>query len=188
MASIKELRRRRGLSQRRLAILAHVSIMTISRAEAGQGRPSPSTVYAIAKVLGVDTEEIDVPLPTHIERLQAKKGLADGMLCRKAGIQMPSLRHLRSPRSRHDATTAMKVAEALEVSAAEILGLHETNMNELKRLRLAKRLTVSELSRRSGISRQTIYNLEDGHYHPSEDTVRKLATVLDRAPGNRTNP
>ncbi|MFP3975753.1 MAG: helix-turn-helix domain-containing protein [Dehalococcoidia bacterium] len=188
MASIKELRRRRGLSQRRLAVLAHVSIMTVSRAEAGQGRPSPSTVYAIARALGVDAEDIGLPFGTNIERLQAKKGLTDGMLCRKAGIQMPSLRHLRSPRSRHDAITAMKVAEVLEVSAAEILGLDETSMNELKRLRLAKRLTVSELSRRSGISRQTIYNLEDGHYHPSEPTVRKLATVLDTAPGNRTNP
>ncbi|MFP3880513.1 MAG: helix-turn-helix transcriptional regulator [Dehalococcoidia bacterium] len=188
MASIRELRRQKGLSQRRLADLAHISIMTVSRAEAGQGKPSPPTVYAIAKGLGVETEEIDLPLATRIERMQVKKGLTDGMLCRRAGIQTLSLHHLKSPRSRNDAITAMKVAGALEVSAAEILGLDETNMNELKRLRLAKRLTVAELSRRSGISRQTIYNLEDGHYHPSESTVRKLARILNRAPGDLTSP
>ncbi|MFP4642601.1 MAG: helix-turn-helix domain-containing protein, partial [Dehalococcoidia bacterium] len=144
-------------------------------------------VHAIAQALGVDIQEIDFPLTTHIDRLQAQKVLSDRMLCKQAGISVAALGHLRTPRRRHDAITAMKIAEALDISAAEILGLDEDNMNELKRLRLAKRLTVSELSRRTGISRQTIHSLEDGQYHPSWDTMRKVSEVLDVGEESKQN-
>ena len=49
-----ELRRRRMLSQRELARLAGVTQPTIHYAETGRRTPSPSTVRALARALGVE--------------------------------------------------------------------------------------------------------------------------------------
>lgn len=179
MVSLKRLRQEKGLSQRRLAQMAHVSVMTVSRAELGRFKPSPSTVHAIAGVLEVDTDEIDLPLATNIDRLQVKRGLDDSMLCKKAGISRHALRRLRSPGGHSNAGTIMNVAEALKVSAAEVGRFDKGNMSDWRKLRLEKRLTVTELAKRTGVSRQTIYSVEEGHSSPSTTTIARLASVLD---------
>jgi len=52
--------------------------------------------------------------------------------------------------------------------------------NRLRELRLLKgQLTQEELARRVGVSRQTIFAIEKGNYHPSVKLALKLARELD---------
>jgi DNA-binding XRE family transcriptional regulator len=46
---------------------------------------------------------------------------------------------------------------------------------EIRRVRL---LTTRELSQRSGVSRQTIIDIEKGRGHPALSTIRKLSETL----------
>jgi transcriptional regulator with XRE-family HTH domain len=56
---IRELRRRKLLSQRDLARIAHVTYVTIQKLETGAtGQPRPSTLRKIAGALGMTTEEM----------------------------------------------------------------------------------------------------------------------------------
>lgn len=48
----------------------------------------------------------------------------------------------------------------------------------LRELRKCQRVTIRELSKRSGISRQAIYNYENGEKNPKMETIRKLALGL----------
>lgn len=54
-------------------------------------------------------------------------------------------------------------------------------MTPLRRLAWSKRMTRTQLIEAAGLSRQTLYNIEDGKAI-SEDTILKLADVLDLSP------
>ncbi|MFW6112419.1 MAG: helix-turn-helix domain-containing protein [Chloroflexota bacterium] len=181
MASLRELRLQKGLSQQKLAEMARIGVVTVSRAELGWCRPSAATVNAISQVLQIDGKEIGSTIASNVRRLQVNRGMTDSMLLQKAGISKRALHRLRSPDGRPSSGTIMKVAKALDVSAAEIGSWDKGYMNCWRRLRLAKRLTVAELSKCTGVSRQTIYNLENGHPHPSITTVRRLGRILGKS-------
>lgn len=56
---IRELRKRKGLSQEKLARLADISYNTIVKIESGQSRhPTIQTMAGIAKALGVSLDEL----------------------------------------------------------------------------------------------------------------------------------
>lgn len=55
-------------------------------------------------------------------------------------------------------------------------------INKIKEIREIKKMTITELSAKSGISRQTIYKLESQKTNPSLDTIRKIASGLDEKP------
>jgi len=59
LARLEELRRRRGLSQSRLAARADVSPRTIYNIEKGIGQTQGRVALAVARVLGVEPEEVD---------------------------------------------------------------------------------------------------------------------------------
>ncbi|MFP3880576.1 MAG: helix-turn-helix domain-containing protein, partial [Dehalococcoidia bacterium] len=177
MASLRELRLQKGLSQQKLAEMAHIGVVTVSRAELGWCRPSAATVNAISQVLQIDGKDIGSTIASNVRRLQVNRGMTDSMLLQKAGISKRALHRLRSPDGRPSSRTIMKVAKALDVSAAEIGSWDKGYMSCWRRLRLAKRLTVAELSKCTGVSRQTIYNLENGRPHPSVTTVQRLTKI-----------
>lgn len=52
---LRTLRVAKGLSQRELADLAGLGMMTVHNAEVGRGRPNDTTQEKIAKALGVST-------------------------------------------------------------------------------------------------------------------------------------
>ncbi|WP_105977847.1 helix-turn-helix transcriptional regulator [Staphylococcus simulans] len=54
--------------------------------------------------------------------------------------------------------------------------------NNIKKLRLEKGITVTELSKKSGLSRNTIYLLEANKTIPSLETIIKLSSGLDEKP------
>ena len=52
-------------------------------------------------------------------------------------------------------------------------------MVRLKEIREEKELSQTELARKSGVSRQTIINIEKGHFDGSKETMEKLSRALD---------
>ena len=64
---LRELRKERGLSQRALAQLLHISQSTYSRYEHGQRAPSIKTVYTLARLYHVSVDYLagitDEPRP-----------------------------------------------------------------------------------------------------------------------------
>ncbi len=56
------------------------------------------------------------------------------------------------------------------------------NSAKLKQLREANVLTMKELAERSGVSDQTIYELEHQHHGARPSTIRKLAGALGVEP------
>src|SRR3954451_21250731 len=53
--------------------------------------------------------------------------------------------------------------------------------NSIKRIRIARGLSVVELAERGGISRQTVYAIEDGTFVPNTAIALQLARTLDSA-------
>lgn len=45
--------------------------------------------------------------------------------------------------------------------------------NTIKEIRLSKGITVTQLSKKTGLSRNAIYKLEDGNTNPSLETIKK---------------
>lgn len=55
-------------------------------------------------------------------------------------------------------------------------------INKIKQIREKKNMTITELSSKSGISRTTIYKLEDQNTNPSLETMSKIASGLNEKP------
>ena len=55
-------------------------------------------------------------------------------------------------------------------------------VNSIRDIRKSKNITITELSRRSGISRTTIYKLEAQSTNPSWVTIRKISSGLNEKP------
>lgn len=54
-------------------------------------------------------------------------------------------------------------------------------MNQIKKFREKKNLSIHELARRTGLTASYISNLEKGKRdNPSKDTMEKIAEALDR--------
>ena len=56
---IRELRKKKGLSQEKLARLANVSFITVVKIESGESKhPTIQTMAGIAKALGISLDEL----------------------------------------------------------------------------------------------------------------------------------
>ncbi|EIM5206976.1 TPA: helix-turn-helix transcriptional regulator [Staphylococcus aureus] len=59
--------------------------------------------------------------------------------------------------------------------------------NTIKEIRLSKGITVTQLSKKTGLSRNAIYKLEDGNTNPSLETIKKISYGLDETPSKIFN-
>ena len=55
----------------------------------------------------------------------------------------------------------------------------EVNVERLRTLRTEHVLTLRELAEAAGVSKDTIWRLENGHSEAHPSTIRKLAKALD---------
>lgn len=60
MATLRQLREQRCLTQEQLAVAAEVSTSTVYHIEAGKVRPRPAIVRRLARILEVAPSDIDV--------------------------------------------------------------------------------------------------------------------------------
>lgn len=58
----------------------------------------------------------------------------------------------------------------------------EVNVERLRTLRSEHVLTLRELAEEAGVSKDTIWRLENGHSEAHPSTIRKLAKALDVQP------
>jgi transcriptional regulator with XRE-family HTH domain len=58
----------------------------------------------------------------------------------------------------------------------------EVNVERLRTLRTEHVLTLRELADAAGVSKDTIWRLENGHSEAHPSTIRKLAKALDVQP------
>jgi DNA-binding XRE family transcriptional regulator len=58
----------------------------------------------------------------------------------------------------------------------------EVNVERLRTLRVEHVLTLRELAEEAGVSKDTIWRLENGHSEAHPSTIRKLAKALDVQP------
>jgi transcriptional regulator with XRE-family HTH domain len=58
----------------------------------------------------------------------------------------------------------------------------EVNVERLRTLRTEHVLTLRELAEAAGVSKDTIWRLENGHSEAHPSTIRKLAKALDVQP------
>lgn len=56
--------------------------------------------------------------------------------------------------------------------------------NRLKVIRVERGMSITELARRTGLSRVTIYDIEKGQSDPLGSTIQKISDVLDKNPSD----
>ncbi|RDY67305.1 XRE family transcriptional regulator [Halobacillus trueperi] len=56
------------------------------------------------------------------------------------------------------------------------------NTNFLRQFRERRGMTITELSRRAGLSRVTIYDIEKGETNPKADTIMSICKALEVNP------
>jgi transcriptional regulator with XRE-family HTH domain len=66
LTRLKDVRRRKALTQQQLADRAGVNRVTIARIEGGKDEPFPTTVRKVADALGVDPEELLEPVAASV--------------------------------------------------------------------------------------------------------------------------
>lgn len=64
----------------------------------------------------------------------------------------------------------------------------QINGNKLRQLRESRVLGVRDLAKASGVSHQTIYELEQGRHGAWPQTIHKLANALGVEPGELVKP
>ncbi|MFW6112417.1 MAG: helix-turn-helix domain-containing protein [Chloroflexota bacterium] len=184
MPGLKELRCQKGLTQAQLASLSGLGLSTVKKIEWGRTRPSNEIIFKLAKALDVIPEDIEVRGilgTTFLERAQRLREVTDTELVRKTGLSRTTLQRLRrggKPQSK----TVVKLAGALNVPPARIGGPAYGHMTSWKMERLRKGISVADLANWTDLSRQSIYNIEEGIYEPTESKARRLADMLGIAP------
>ena len=58
------------------------------------------------------------------------------------------------------------------------------NANKLKEVRTRRGMSISELARRSKVSRMTIHEIESGDSNPTAKTIESICKALDENPNN----
>lgn len=64
----------------------------------------------------------------------------------------------------------------------KVKGVEIVNTNKLKMIRSDRGMSISELARRSGLSRVTITDIEKGIRNPTVRTVDAICRVLNKDP------
>jgi len=135
-----------------LGVRSCVARNTIANIERGKAQPSIDTVERIAAALGISACWLAFGVDGK-ERFQAR--------IRRLGLKD-------------------KVPRGSEQFAFE--GLHAGCHERLRARREVYGLSLRELAERSGVSHQTIRNVEKGIQVPRVDSVHRLAVSLDLAP------
>jgi len=65
-------------------------------------------------------------------------------------------------------------------SGEETMKFKKKMVNRIKAIREEENMTQQKLTKKIGVSRQTIYYLEKNDYNPSLEIIRKLMKVLDK--------
>src|SRR5215207_8719356 len=136
MERIRQLRKAKGLSQAKLAVMADMDPATLNRLEQGKGNPNIRTLERVAEALGVEVSDLFPKAPAPSPELPFD-GLEDGRRIEEA----EGVASARSRRSRSFAEGHLHYRVALE-------DLSEEQLVEMLEGVKDGRITVEEATRR----------------------------------------
>jgi transcriptional regulator with XRE-family HTH domain len=205
LASLRQHRRRSGLTQRQLATAAGVTPVTVCRVESGRERPNARTIARLANALGVDPRELTdhaEARPPLIRRRFPRRVSAPTVAVWRDLVDLPNLRAARidadlsyaqletlSCVHAHTITaieagavtariaTARRLANALGKRVSDLMDLG-SNGSPVRLARYRAGMSIVDLHLRSGVGRKTILLTERGR-HARPETLVKLAAALD---------
>ena len=119
-----------------------------------------------------------------IRELREERGLTLNELSKKAGLSISYLSEIERGSKKPSLKTIDKIAKALNVNKAQILETEQLEISltlgeKIRLIREERRLTISELANRSGISVSYLSEIERDTVNPSIATLRRIAEELE---------
>lgn len=187
---IRLAREERGLSLTNLAERAGVSISYLSEVEHGRKSPSLQIVQRLANALHLDPSALLVDNITRVSItpgqrvrvLRTENGLTLSQLAEKVGIGASYLSEIERGRVNPAPVTLGKIAEALNVSIAGILGPLAGLGSRLRRAREDLGYSQADLANKAGVSPGLVGQIERDEVQPSLMTLDNLAAALGVSP------
>ncbi|NYE56432.1 helix-turn-helix domain-containing protein [Carboxydothermus ferrireducens] len=118
-----------------------------------------------------------------IRELREERGLTLNELSKKAGLSISYLSEIERGSKKPSLKTIDKIAKALNVNKAQILETEQLEVSltlgeRIRLIREEKKLTISELAVRVGISVSYLSEIERDTVNPSVATLRRIAEEL----------
>ncbi|GAV24440.1 transcriptional regulator [Carboxydothermus islandicus] len=118
-----------------------------------------------------------------IRELREERGLTLNELSKKAGLSISYLSEIERGSKKPSLKTIDKIAKALNVNKAQILETEQLEVSltlgeRIRLIREEKKLTISELAQRVGISVSYLSEIERDTVNPSVATLRRIAEEL----------
>ncbi|ABB15388.1 helix-turn-helix domain-containing protein [Carboxydothermus hydrogenoformans] len=118
-----------------------------------------------------------------IRELREERGLTLNELSKKAGLSISYLSEIERGSKKPSLKTIDKIAKALNVNKAQILETEQLEVSltlgeRIRLIREEKKLTISELAARVGISVSYLSEIERDTVNPSVATLRRIAEEL----------
>lgn len=201
VSSLATLRRRRGLTQRQLAVALDLDVSTVQRWEKIRRAPHHQA-FRLARVLHVRlidlaslclVPESSKPSASALRRARQKRHLPTRLVAARVGVSVGALRSWESNRTRPTWAHARQLSLALAVDVSEIFeaaGLTPpTHLDSdrwavgdlsgiLSDLRRWHGLTQRDVADRVGVCEGTVRSWEKGRQRPYLTTLRRLDQVF----------
>jgi transcriptional regulator with XRE-family HTH domain len=197
--NLRLVRQAAKLSRREVASAAGISLSSVEKLELAYWRPSPRTLRAVARALGVSVEYLGrelIPPPQAQPHLALARviregrdaaGLSTADMARAAGISPPYAWNILGGRKIPPPATLRALARAVglpprRLRAAAASWKPPPVAGVIRELRAAAGRTRAEAAAAAGITQDHFAALERGQAVPSAETIRGLVRGL------RANP
>ena len=196
--TLRELRVRRGLTQRELAAQTGCDVTVIWRYESGRGQSAPQKLGAIAAALDVPLRQLHALIPELrspfaelLRSTRTARGLTQKRLARAVGLEEKTIAAYENanihPGKNRLSGLVVRLAKALDLPPAQIeeclprrrrAAAPSLLGQRLRQLRLDRGLHQRELAARCGLHKIAISKYETGKAYPPPDILRTLARKL----------
>ena len=201
---LRQLRSERGLTQKLFAVGAGLHQAAISSYETGRAYPNRRGLEALAKVLGIQVEELEKlcpnapppqeptqPSPSQIPpfgdelaRIRRQQGITQEQLAERLGISQLAIDQWERGTRRLEPWEIVPLARALgspEGEFAKFLPPHLRSSSfarALRNIRCGRKLNQRELAELVGVGPEIIASYENGEDYPDLKTLFTLAREL----------
>ncbi|MGQ9823671.1 MAG: helix-turn-helix domain-containing protein [Desulfotomaculales bacterium] len=186
--NIRKLRRRQGLSLDEFARLTGFSAYYVSVVERGLKKPTSFFLSKVSEILNVrinylESLEINVTSGKQLCELRESRGLTIHELSEISGVPPEIIKRVEAGEMALSGLEAKKLSEALnyplEPQIVEVIPPDIDSLGKrIRKLRLQRGLSVTELARQAGVSPGLISQVERGYTIPLLDTLEAIAGIL----------
>ena len=190
---LKSFRKKHGLSQRKLANLAKVSLETLRKVEAGKGKPRKDTskklqdaINAIEAKSAAEAKPVVKPRTPMIDlkSFRKKHGLSQAKLAKLAKVSLNTILNMEAGKHKTMKGTMLKLQDAIKAIEAKPVAdvkpviKPRAPMIDLKSFRKKHGLSQAKLAKLAKVSLNTICNMEAGKGKPRADTLKRIEQAI----------